>query len=1012
MAIYRGTGGSTSTTEQATIDAVNEDAATATTKAAEASASATAAATSATSASSSATSAASSASTATTKASEASTSATNAATSASAASTSASAASTSASNAASSATTATTQAASATTSAANAAASETAAETAESNAEDFASDAQKSAYGAEDALQTLSDSSTLYSARHYAAKAEESYTNTSSTIDAAVATATAAAASSATDSANSATASANSATASANSATAAASSASAAQAAEDAALAALDSFDDRYLGVKTSDPTTDNDGNALVAGALYYNSTDDVMKVYEGSIWVAAYASLSGTLVAANNLSDVASVSAARTNLGLGTAATTASTDYVAVTGDTMTGNLDVTGTVTADGLTVDGSATINTSSTNLLNLNYIGDSKGSITTDGINLKHNATSNMHFNVNSADRLKIEGNGDISFYEDTGTTPKFFWDASAESLGIGTTSPAQTLDINGIAQIQTATGSTRKLRLKDSVSSEYFDIGVSISSGQPSFTVSDGADERMRIDSSGNVGIGTTSPVSSTGYTSLTLNNATNSGYLVLENNGTNKMDMYVSGGTEATLRGVGVPLSLQATGANVMTFDTNSSERMRIDSSGNVGIGTGSPTNLLHLDSGTGTTAWAKFENNTNYGYIGYDNADAWLFYNGTTERMRIDSSGNVGIGTSSPSSYLEVVGSGVANSTIARIKGGSATGNRGIDISNDASGNVEIQAIRASDNSTGYQLTINPDGGNVGIGTSSPSTVLHLNDTTDPIIRLQRGGGVYSQVQSDGAGSLYLSADAGNTGSSSRMQFNVDGSEKMRIDSSGNVGIGTSSPEERLDLSDTFPQNLKLGLRGYLGQTYGASGTLLGHCVKAKTGGTTLEELVVTETNSGGGAPAAIYMSSGTIKFHTASSGTEGATFDSEGMRLESDHDLHVDGDVIAYSTTISDERLKDNIVGIDGALDKVSQLNGYTFNYKADGKVSAGVIAQEVEKVLPEAVSEKELPLKADDGEQYKVVNYDALHGLMIEAIKELTNKVNELEAKLENK
>ena len=121
-----------------------------------------------------------------------------------------------------------------------------------------------------------------------------------------------------------------------------------------------------------------------------------------------------------------------------------------------------------------------------------------------------------------------------------------------------------------------------------------------------------------------------------------------------------------------------------------------------------------------------------------------------------------------------------------------------------------------------------------------------------------------------------------------------------------------------------------------------------------------------------------------------------------------SEEMRLESDGDLHVDGDVIAYSTTISDERLKENIVNIDGALDKVSQLNGYTFTYKADGKISAGVIAQEVEKVLPEAVTEKELPLKADDGQEYKVVNYDALHGLLIEAIKELKAEIEALKAK----
>jgi len=94
-----------------------------------------------------------------------------------------------------------------------------------------------------------------------------------------------------------------------------ATSASASLAAKDAALAALDSFDDRYLGQKATAPTTDNDGDPLQAGMLYFNTTTDDMFVYDGSAWVAAYASLEGVLLKANNLSDLVSPSTARTNL-------------------------------------------------------------------------------------------------------------------------------------------------------------------------------------------------------------------------------------------------------------------------------------------------------------------------------------------------------------------------------------------------------------------------------------------------------------------------------------------------------------------------------------------------------------------------------------------------------------------------------------------------------------------------------------------------------------------------
>ena len=114
--------------------------------------------------------------------------------------------------------------------------------------------------------------------------------------------------------------------------------------------------------------------------------------------------------------------------------------------------------------------------------------------------------------------------------------------------------------------------------------------------------------------------------------------------------------------------------------------------------------------------------------------------------------------------------------------------------------------------------------------------------------------------------------------------------------------------------------------------------------------------------------------------------------------------VRLEADGDLHVDNDVIAFSTTIaSDVALKSDIEVIPNALDKIDSIQGYTF--KKLGKKSAGIIAQELEKVLPEAVKEKKLSLH--DGKTYKTVEYDAIHGLLIQAIKELKNEIRELKS-----
>lgn len=149
-------------------------------------------------------------------------------------------------------------AAAAAASASAAAASETAAETAETNAETAETNAANSASAAATSATAAATSATAASTAQTAAETAETNAETAETN------------------------AANSATAAANSATAAATSAA-------SALAAFDNFDDTYLGALASDPTVDNDGDPLDGGDLYYNTTDNVMRVYTGTVWVTAY---------------------------------------------------------------------------------------------------------------------------------------------------------------------------------------------------------------------------------------------------------------------------------------------------------------------------------------------------------------------------------------------------------------------------------------------------------------------------------------------------------------------------------------------------------------------------------------------------------------------------------------------------------------------------------------------------------------------------------------------------
>jgi hypothetical protein len=220
----------------------------------------------------------------------------------------------------------------------NAETAETNAETAETNAETAATNASNSASAASTSASNASTSAT--NASNSASAASTSATNASNSASAASTSATNAsnsASATSTSASNASTSASNAAT----SATNAANAQTAAETARDQTLTAYDNFDDRYLGSKTSDPTLDNDGNALVAGSLYFNSVSGAMKVYTGSAWVDAYSSGTTFLTKANNLSDLTNTSTARTNLGLGSIATQAASS-VSITGGSITGITDL----------------------------------------------------------------------------------------------------------------------------------------------------------------------------------------------------------------------------------------------------------------------------------------------------------------------------------------------------------------------------------------------------------------------------------------------------------------------------------------------------------------------------------------------------------------------------------------------------------------------------------------------------------------------------------------------
>ena len=424
-------------------------------------------------------------------------------------------------------------------------------------------------------------------------------------------------------------------------------------------------------------------------------------------------------------------------------------------------------------------------------------------------------------------------------------------------------------------------------------------------------------------------------------------------------------------------------------------FWTEGTQRMEVQRDGNVGIGTSSPSyklDITHAGSGLRLNSSAdqqlRFERTSGNAFsIEHDTARIYL-YNRTTSAaaIAVTNAGNFGIGTVSPSSPLNVKSNSSSSSdsgiTITQNGGSNAIfkmGEKSTDGGRFHMYDGGVEKIAFYTDGTANHISA----GNVGIGTASPAQDLTIyEDSGDCNVLISSNNGAsqvfFGDTEDDNIGIIRYDH------SDNSMRFTTNTTEAMRIDSSGHIGVGTASP-------------------GYIFHTHDGSSDSR-HKVSTSSHGTYFESGVTAD--SAGILLVAGHASSILNVYLQGSGGV------SNEFQFQHDGDFHADGDVVAYSTTVSDKRLKDNVKTIDSALDKVMKLRGVEFDWnqgKRKGTHDLGLIAQEVEEVLPELVREKTLCTGEyeDNEKEFKTVDYDKIVGVLIEAIKEQQEEIDLLKA-----
>ena len=535
---------------------------------------------------------------------------------------------------------------------------------------------------------------------------------------------------------------------------------------------------------------------------------------------------------------------------------------------------------------------------------------------------------------------------------------------------------------------------------------------------------------------GNVGIGTndpdakleistsSAPILRLTSTDTSVNTGESIGRLEFKSNDVSTGGNNVMGFVDCLATNAGTTYAL-ALGTGLAASAT---EKMRIDEQGDVGIGTSNPGAKLDVNQdaaavafnvtgGSGGASLAtftrdvgatgssvsinaqsnfpqiQFANTGNTFSIGGDSSGNFKISDntsiGTNDRITIDNTGNVGIGTTDPTAQLDIFNAGGNATSLSlaqtysglTVKPYSAVDSKLTFSAN--SGNTQIIQATNNSGSTGRQIALQPFNGNVGIGTTSPATKLEV-EGGDALIQLSTtssSGSPYMSFAQNGSRKSYIQhSDSGDTLKLASEYGGIDfftgtsgaETEKMTIQSGGNVGIGVTNPVYDLEV----------------------------------------DGMIAATTSTANSASKGFAMKNGNYDGTNKINSYYGAWVSSVSMYI---------GGYLGYSyqpiaasafNVNSDYRLKSNVGPLENAISRLNQLEVHRFNWndKLDDPKVDGFIAHEVKEIVPEAVTGEKDELWPDGNPKYQGIDQAKLVPLLTAALQEAITKIETLETRID--